>query len=168
MGPVEVVVARRTWRRLAPRCSRLLGRLLRATGRTGSGVTLLLAPDAGVRRLNRTFLKKDRTTDVLPFPAGGGLVPGPPHLGDLVVSVPQARRQARRAGWSLEDELSLLVTHGFLHLLGYDHERDSGEMRRLEEDLLARTAHVSLKRRRLPWGEAQAAPAEDVPRGRNR
>ena len=168
MGPVEVVVARPGWRRLAPRCSRLLGRLMHATGRTGSGVTLLLSSDAAVRRLNRTFLGRDRTTDVLSFPAGGGLEPGRPHLGDLVVSLPQARRQARRARWSLEDELSLLVTHGFLHLLGYDHEQDSGEMKRLEEDLLARAARVSLKRRRLPWGEAQAARAEDVPRGRNR
>jgi ssRNA-specific RNase YbeY (16S rRNA maturation enzyme) len=49
--------------------------------------------------------------------------------------------------------MSLLVTHGFLHLLGYDHERDDGEMRRLEERLLTRAGGVSLKRRRLPWGD---------------
>ena len=163
MGPVEVVVARPAWRRLAPHCSRLLGRLLRATGRTGSGVTLLLAPDGEVRRLNRIFLGKDRTTDVLSFPARGELEPGRLHLGDLAVSVPEARRQARRAGWSLKEELSLLVTHGFLHLLGYDHEEDDGEMRRLEKDLLARAARVSLNKRRLPWGGS--AHPEDMPRG---
>ena len=151
MGPIAVVVVRPSWRRLAPRCSRLLERLLRATGGAGS-VTLLLAPDREVRRLNRVFRGKDWTTDVLSFPAQGDLEPKNPHLGDLAISVPQARRQARWAGWSLEDEMSLLVTHGFLHLLGYDHERDDGEMRRLEEALLTRAARVSLKRRRLPWG----------------
>ena len=153
MGTIDVVVERPAWRGLAPRCSRLLGRLLRATRRTRSGVTLLLASDAEVRRLNRVFRGKDRTTDVLSFPARGELEPGRPHLGDLAVSVPQARRQARRARWTLEEELSLLVTHGFLHLLGYDHEKDEGEMKRLEETLLLRAAGVSLKRRRLPWGE---------------
>ena len=153
MGTIEVVVARSAWRGLAPPCSRLLGRLLRATRRTGCGVTLLLASDKEVRRLNRVFLGKDRATDVLSFPARAELEPGRPHLGDLAISVPQARRQARRAGWTLKEELSLLVTHGFLHLLGYDHEEDDGEMRRLEELLLARAARISLKRRRLPWGE---------------
>jgi probable rRNA maturation factor len=166
MGPVEVVVARPAWRSMAPRCTRLLGRLLRATGRAGSGVTLRLAPDREVRRLNRIFRGKDRTTDVLSFPARGDLEPGRHHLGDLAISLPQARRQARRAGWSVEEELSLLVTHGFLHLLGYDHETDDGEMRRLEKDLLARAARVFLNRRRLPWGGA--AHPEEMSRGRTR
>jgi probable rRNA maturation factor len=152
MGAVEVVVSRTAWRRMAPRCKRLLGRLLRATGRTDSGVTLLLAPDRDVRRLNRIFLGKDRNTDVLSFPARADLEPGRLHLGDIAISVPQARRQARRATWSLEEELSLLVTHGFLHLLGYDHEVDDGEMRHLERRLLSRVARVSLDRRRLSWG----------------
>jgi probable rRNA maturation factor len=152
MGPVEVVVTRPDWRDLARHCSRLLGRLLRATGRAESGVTLLLAADREVKRLNRAWLGRDRTTDVLSFPSRDDLEPGRPHLGDVAISVPQARRQARRAGWSLREEMSLLVTHGFLHLLGYDHESDDGEMRRLEEVLLHRAARVSLRRRRLPWG----------------
>jgi probable rRNA maturation factor len=154
MGTVDVVVARPAWRGLAPPCSRLLGRLLRATRRARWGVTLLLASDAEVRRLNRVFRGEDRSTDVLSFPARDVLEPGRPHLGDLAVSVPQARRQARRARWTVQEEVALLVTHGYLHLLGYDHEVDDGEMRRLEERLLARAASVSLKRRRLPWGEA--------------
>ena len=168
MGPVEVIAGRPVWRRLAPRCSRLLGRLARATRRSRSGVTLVLATDREVRRLNRIFLARNRTTDVLSFPARGDLEPGEPHLGDIAVSVPQARRQARRAGWSLEEELSLLVTHGFLHLLGYDHEKDGGTMRRLEEALLARVARVAMKRRRLPWGQSQAVPPEDRIRERKR
>ena len=159
MGTVEIVVARPAWRRLAPHCSRLLGRLLRAMRRSGWGVTLRLATDAEVRRLNRRFLGKDRSTDVLSFPSSGGLEPGSRYLGDLAVSVPQARRQARRAGWRLDEEMSLLVTHGFLHLLGYDHEADDGTMRRLEERLLSRAGRVSLKRRRRPWGEAPGGAA---------
>jgi probable rRNA maturation factor len=136
--------------------------------RDGSGVTLLLASDTEVRRLNRMFLGKDRTTDVLSFPSRGDLVPGHRHLGDLAVSVPQARRQARRARWTLEEEMALLVTHGFLHLLGYDHETDRGDMKRLEETLLARVARVSLRRRRLPWGGGPASRAEDRFRERDR
>jgi probable rRNA maturation factor len=159
MGPIEVVAVRTAWRRLAPRCSRLLRRLRRETGQTGS-VTLMLAPDRDVRRLNRVFRGKDRTTDVLSFPSTGDLEPRQPHIGDLVVSVPQARRQARRAAWSLDEEMTLLVTHGYLHLLGYDHERDDGTMRRLEEKLLRTSGGISLSRRRLPWGASHEVAGE--------
>jgi len=126
-------------------------------------VTLRLATDAEVRRLNRAFLGHDRTTDVLSFPHRGELEPGSRHLGDLAVSVPRARRQARRAGWTLEEEMALLVTHGFLHLLGYDHEVDDGTMRRLEERLLAGAGGVSLRRRRAPWGRHERAARRSAP-----
>ncbi len=160
MGTVEIVVAHPAGRRLAPRCSRLLRRLMRETGRRGTGVTLLLASDRELRRLNRAWLDRDRTTDVLSFPAQGDLEPGRPHLGDIAISVPQAARQARRANWRLHEEISLLVTHGFLHLLGYDHETDGGTMRSLEEGLLDRAARVRLARRRLPWGGAGPTPGK--------
>ena len=160
MGTVEVVVAHPDGRRLAPRCSRLLKRLLKETRRQRAGVTLLLASDRVVRRLNRAWLDRDRTTDVLSFPARGDLEPGRAHLGEIAISVSQAARQARRARWPLRDEVSLLLTHGFLHLLGYDHESDGGEMRRLEEGLLDRVAGIRLARRRIPWGEAGMAPGK--------
>jgi probable rRNA maturation factor len=118
-----------------------------------AGVTLLLASDATLRRLNRNFRGRDRTTDVLAFPAVGDLEPGRPHLGEVAISVTRATLQARRAGWLLREEIALLVTHGFLHLLAYDHERDDGTMRRLEGVLLRRAARVSIDRRSLPWGE---------------
>jgi len=76
-----------------------------------------------MRALNRRWRKKDKTTDVLAFPAGGG--PGPDALGDVVISVPVARRQAAKAGWPLEKEAMLLLIHGVLHLLGYDHEKSA-------------------------------------------
>ncbi len=156
MGAVEVVVEDRSGRKLAPACRRLLLRLLRVMGRRDAGVTLLLASDAGLRRLNRRFLGVDRTTDVLAFPAEGDLEPGHLHLGEIAISLPRAERQARRARWGVSEEVSLLVVHGFLHLLGYDHDTDDGLMRRLEASLLKRVAHVSIDRRALPWGEGPA------------
>ena len=80
-----------------------------------------------MRRLNRDYRGKDRSTDVLAFPAEGG-----PLLGDIVVSVPYAARQARRRGEPQSREIDRLLVHGFLHLLGYDHETDDGEMEALE------------------------------------
>ncbi|MFQ5878118.1 MAG: rRNA maturation RNase YbeY [Acidobacteriota bacterium] len=157
MGSIEVVAADPAGRRLAPACGRLLRRLVRATGRQGAGVTVLLASDAEVRRLNRTFRGVDRATDVLSFPSGGPLQPGGGHLGDIAISVPRAARQARRAGWSLANELGLLLTHGYLHLLGHDHETDDGEMWRLERELLRSAARVPIGARRRPWGEAGGA-----------
>jgi probable rRNA maturation factor len=106
-----------------------------------------LAPDAasfGVRftgdremlRTNRGFRGKDKTTDVLSFP--GSETPEGRHLGDVLISVPAARRQAAEAGRSAERELRVLLLHGVLHCLGHDHETDSGEMERLERRLRRR------------------------------
>jgi probable rRNA maturation factor len=129
---------------------------------------LLLTSDSSIRRLNRAYRGKDQTTDVLSFPSATDLEPGRPHLGEIAISLPRAERQARRAGWRLRDELALLVTHGYLHLLGYDHETDDGTMRRMEERLLRQTARVSLDSRRLPWGETPAVhtTAARAPRSR--
>ncbi len=92
--------------------------------------------DRAIRRLNREFRGRDAATDVLSFP--GGPTPEGRHLGDIAVSVPAARRQARDRGHGVERELRLLVLHGLLHCLGYDHERDGGEMARLERRLRRR------------------------------
>lgn len=137
----------------AEACRTLLVRLKGALRRS-AGVTLLLATDRTLRTLNRRHRGLDRATDVLSFPAAGTLEPGVAHLGEIAVSLATAARQARRAGWPLESELTLLVTHGFLHLLGYDHETDDGTMHRLEERLLRRVGGVTLEHRALPWGDA--------------
>jgi len=103
---------------------------------SATGVTIVLANDPTLRRLNRTFRRKDQTTDVLSFPSGGEEAQdGTRPLGEIVVSVPQAARQAAAAGHSLARELRLLVIHGYLHLLGYDHEVDDGTMMRLQARL---------------------------------
>ena len=82
--------------------------------------------DAELRRLNREYLGKDYATDVLSFLAGGD------ELGDLAVSLQRARAQAKQFGHSVTEELQVLLLHGVLHLMGFDHERDNGEMQRAE------------------------------------
>jgi probable rRNA maturation factor len=100
-------------------------------------VSVLLTGDAAIRRLNRQFRHKDKATDVLSFPAppgeGANAV-----AGDLAVSVDTAARYARRFGHSLQQEVKILLLHGLLHLAGYDHEADQGEMAAREETLRRR------------------------------
>ena len=120
-----------------------VGRFLRAAraavGLQGE-VHVLLADDATLRRLNRTFLGKDKATDVLSFPAAVTTVffgdPQAPELaGDLAISLEMAARQAVRFGHPLRDEVRVLLLHGLLHLAGFDHERDAGEMAARELEL---------------------------------
>jgi probable rRNA maturation factor len=119
-----------------------LGRWLEsvAPARARGAVTVALVPDARVRALNRRFRRKDRPTDVLSFPADEHPRQAPPSgrpalLGDIVISLGVARRQAAAAGHAFGTELRVLALHGLLHLLGYDHERDDGQMARLERRL---------------------------------
>lgn len=89
-----------------------------------AGLTVLLAGDDYLRELNAQFRQEDRATDVLSFPAGDMPADVPElqgYLGDIAVSVPYAQKQADEKGHSLADEVQLLVVHGVLHLLGYDH-----------------------------------------------
>lgn len=94
-------------------------------------LTLVLCADDRIRRLNRRYRRKDRPTDVLSFPGPGGAE----GIGDVVISVATAARNARLFARSLPEELQVLALHGFLHCLGYDHERDAGEMEALEARL---------------------------------
>lgn len=91
-------------------------------------ITLLVADDAAIADLNRRFLGEDGPTDVLSFPAqddgSAGFILPPetdPYLGDIIIALPYAQRQAQELGRELGDELDLLAVHGALHLLGYDH-----------------------------------------------
>ncbi len=92
--------------------------------------------DREMRRLNRAWRGKDRATDVLSFP--GHATPEGVHLGDIVISVPTARRQAAARGHDTTRELKILLLHGVLHCLGHDHENDGGTMERLERQLRRR------------------------------
>jgi probable rRNA maturation factor len=119
-------------RRLRPWLSRLLAEL--APRADSFGVRFV--GDRAMRRLNRGYRGKDRPTDVLSFP--GGATPDGLHLGDVVVSVPTARRQAAEARRAAEREVRALVLHGVLHCLGHDHATDDGAMARLEAELARR------------------------------
>ncbi len=102
------------------------------------GATVRVVSDRRMRWMSRQYLGKDRPTDVLAFPAAPLPAPEDAYLGDLVVSADTAARQAEERGLDLDQEFRILLVHGLLHLLGYDHERDAGEMRRLERLLRRR------------------------------
>ena len=129
---LEVVLLNRQRRRpVRPkRLRRLLEDAARSLGVSGE-VALVLMRDPAVRALNARYRGKDKPTDVLSFPGPGGTA----GLGDIVVSVDTAERNARRRGRTLQRELDVLALHGFLHVLGYDHETDDGTMNRLERRL---------------------------------
>lgn len=88
----------------------------------------LLTRDAELQRLNSQFRGKDEPTDVLSFPSAAP----DGSIGDLAISIDRARAQSAEFGHTLEQEIAILMLHGVLHLLGYDHETDRGQMRRLE------------------------------------
>nr|WP_153869806.1 MULTISPECIES: rRNA maturation RNase YbeY [Myxococcaceae] len=119
-------------------------------------LSLSLVGDRAIRRLNRTWRKKDKATDVLSFPAGEAPkgVPGPRLLGDVVISIDTARRNAKEYERSLDVEMARYLAHGILHLLGHDHEKpaEARRMASLEERLLGGRGMVAdgvpLKQRR--------------------
>ncbi len=111
-------------------------------------LSIVLTDDAAVRELNRLYRGTDAPTDVLSFAQGEGeafAAPegASPHLGDVVISIETARRQAAEGKLPLADEVAHLLVHGVLHLLGYDHEgtAESKLMRAREEAILGTGVH---------------------------
>jgi probable rRNA maturation factor len=117
-------------------------RALAALGTSDAGVTIAFVSDRSIQELNRRFREKNRPTDVLSFPSeqtSFELSQGR-NLGDIVISVERAAAQADEHGMEFEDEISQLILHGLIHLHGYDHETDDGEMNRLELELREKLA----------------------------
>ncbi len=106
-------------------------RLLREARAKRVSLSVLLCGDSRMRALNRAWRATDLPTDVLSFPSGEKQ-----FLGDIVIDVPYAARQARRRGHTLRREVQILLAHGLLHLLGYDHEKDGGTMFRRQRQIL--------------------------------
>ena len=100
---------------------------LDAIGKHGSSATVAFVSDKSIRKLNQQFRQIDKATDVLSFPADEET-----NLGDIAISLDRAAVQAKDNGLTFENEIAQLILHGLLHLSGYDHETDSGEMNRLE------------------------------------
>ena len=110
--------------------------ILAAVGEPSAELSILFVGDQRMRSLNRRYRGKDRTTDVLAFAIREATVPhvpsfAPTMLGDVVIAVPEAARQAKQGQRSLDEELMVLLIHGILHLCGYDHERSEKEARRM-------------------------------------
>ena len=127
------------------RLARTAERALAALGRAAGDVDVLVVDDAAIRRLNGRHRGVGRRTDVLAFPLQAPGIPSP-LVGQIVISAETARRQARRLKVPLATELDLLVTHGVLHLVGYD-DRDPVEARLMHE---RERAILSAGRRRPP------------------
>jgi len=98
-------------------------------------VGVLVSGDEAIRSLNRRFRGKNVPTDVLSFPDGALLPEGGRYLGDVAISLDTARRQAEARGWEVAREMETLLLHALIHLCGFDHEHDDGEMHRLEAAL---------------------------------
>jgi probable rRNA maturation factor len=101
-------------------------------------VSIAIVGDRAMRRYNRDFRGKDRPTDVLSFPSDGDAPEFADYLGDIIISAETADRDAKELSLTFEVELRMLIIHGLLHLHGYDHEADNGEMGRLERRLRRR------------------------------
>ena len=136
--------------------SAAIGRAPRgATGRAPREVSVLFCADTRMRALNRRYRGQDRPTDVLAFPTADS---ESGFLGDIVISVPYAEREARRRREPGAREIDRLLVHGLLHLMGYDHETDDGEMDALEARI----------RRRLGLADSADSSARRVPAVRAR
>jgi rRNA maturation RNase YbeY len=113
------------------RLDRLARAILSDVGETSAELGIQFVGDQRMRGFNRQYRGKDRTTDVLAFAMREAPHSSAHLLGDVVISVPTAARQARQGQRSLDEELTLLLVHGVLHLCGYDHERSEKEARRM-------------------------------------
>lgn len=126
--PHSTVIFRRAPRALPRASVTRLAAALEGAVTGGRRFTVLVAGDSELRRLNRQFLGRDYPADVLSFPE-----PGPDgFLGEIALSVDRAAAQAAERGHTLPEEVGILLLHGVLHLVGFDHEKDRGKMARAE------------------------------------
>jgi len=114
-------------------------RVRRELGFAPESVTIQLISDKSMAQLNETYRKKRGPTDVLSFPANGSAPKrDAEYIGDIAISPETARRNARRFSRTLPAEMRVLILHGMIHLAGFDHETDHGEMDRIERRLRKR------------------------------
>lgn len=133
----EIVNNQRKVRIDRPVFEAFAGKLLDAITETaGRTFTVAFVSDSRMKELNHSFRGKNTTTDVLSFPfEPDEFDPSGDQLGDIAISAQQAQKQAAENGLTLETEIKQLILHGALHLCGYDHETDNGEMNKRELEL---------------------------------
>jgi probable rRNA maturation factor len=144
---IDVIVQSARWRK-APKAGTVIKRAIQAAAEAASTpraeLAIVLSDDSAVRALNRRWRGQNAPTDVLSFPAAapGKRRSASPYIGDIVIAYQTTAREAVAEGKPFEHHLAHLAVHGFLHLLGYDHDndRDAQEMERLESRVLARIA----------------------------
>jgi probable rRNA maturation factor len=131
---IEVINRQRRRKIVAKQWREFGEKALRAIGGDKRSVAIVFVSDDAIKKLNRRFRGKSLATDVLSFPteAEPFEVENGSHLGDVVISVERAATQAKANKLSFSSEVEQLILHGLLHLCGYDHETDKGEMNRLE------------------------------------
>jgi probable rRNA maturation factor len=163
MIPIDILTESRVEARFGPALRRGLAAFVQQAAQAAQlkgGISILLTDDREIRRLNREFRHKDKATDVLSFPAssanGHALM-----SGDLAISIESATRQAKEQGHALATELRILILHGLLHLAGFDHETDCGQMARKEAALRLR---LNLQPGLIERSEAGSNPPTHPPR----
>jgi probable rRNA maturation factor len=134
MAMIEVLNRQRRHKVNAKRWREFAKQALQAIGVEDRAATLVFVSDAAIRKLNRQFRGKDSATDVLSFPsqAESFETEAEEQLGEVVISLERAQTQAKENGLTLVNEVEQLILHGLIHVCGYDHETDKGEMNRLE------------------------------------
>jgi probable rRNA maturation factor len=128
-----------------PSLRRATRTILKHLGRPKDEISIMLVDDREIRNMNRIYLKRDRPTNVIAFPMQEGPFSDlhPQVLGDVVISIETAARDAEKEGMALEDEILYLLIHGILHLLGYDHEGSAARSRSM--DLKQRKIFLALR-----------------------
>ena len=126
---IEVVTRQRKTKIDTKAWETFAARAANAIGQSDSSATIAFVSDKTIQQLNRQFRGADKATDVLSFPAEDE---DESNLGDIAISVETAAKQAKENGLTFDEEVAQLILHGLLHLCGYDHETDGGEMNRLE------------------------------------
>ena len=129
--PVVIGMRLTKWNLRLEALQKIARQVLHAVGESKTLLSIEIVGDGRMRRLNRGYRRRDRTTDVLAFATREGPGPSSLLLGDVVISLPQAIRQAHENKQPVDHELVRLLIHGVLHLCGYDHERGAGEARRM-------------------------------------
>jgi len=129
---IEIINRQRKRRLNAKHWREFTAEALRSIKREGRDVSVVFLSNAAIRKLNKQFRGKDYATDVLSFPVKSEQFEKQSSLGEIIIATDRAATQAKENGLTLQNEIEQLILHGLLHLSGYDHETDNGEMNRLE------------------------------------